>query len=403
MTRNEILDANVIDDDSSLRPSSFDEYVGQTNLKENLKVFVGAAKLRDESLDHVLLYGPPGLGKTTMSMIIANEMGTNIKITTGPSIEKTGDLVAILTALEPGDVLFIDEIHKYKDWSKELKLIYDYYSELKIVFSGSSILDINKGISDLSRRVVLYDLYGLSFREYLALFHQITSPIYSLDEIIQGLPEEFEIKTPLLYFEDYLKHGYYPFSKERGFDEKLRQIINLTLENDIPSFANLPASTGRRLKKLLMVISKSVPFKPNMSKLAELIDANRNMMPDYFQYIEDAGMITQLRDNTGGVRGLGKIEKVYLDNANLIYSLAEGEPNIGNIRETFFINQTRVRNVVTSSDISDFQIDGRTFEIGGKSKGMKQIKEANEGYIVKDQIEYSSGNILPLWWFGLNY
>ena len=111
MTRNEILDANVIDDDSSLRPSSFDEYVGQTNLKENLKVFVGAAKLRDESLDHVLLYGPPGLGKTTMSMIIANEMGTNIKITTGPSIEKTGDLVAILTALEPGDVLFIDEIH----------------------------------------------------------------------------------------------------------------------------------------------------------------------------------------------------------------------------------------------------------------------------------------------------
>ena len=113
MTRNEILDANVIDDDSSLRPSSFDEYVGQTNLKENLKVFVGAAKLRDESLDHVLLYGPPGLGKTTMSMIIANEMGTNIKITTGPSIEKTGDLVAILTALEPGDVLFIDEIHRF--------------------------------------------------------------------------------------------------------------------------------------------------------------------------------------------------------------------------------------------------------------------------------------------------
>ena len=110
MTRNEILDANVIDDDSSLRPSSFDEYVGQTNLKENLKVFVGAAKLRDESLDHVLLYGPPGLGKTTMSMIIANEMGTNIKITTGPSIEKTGDLVAILTALEPGDVFCVDVV-----------------------------------------------------------------------------------------------------------------------------------------------------------------------------------------------------------------------------------------------------------------------------------------------------
>ena len=120
MTRNEILDANVIDDDSSLRPSSFDEYVGQTNLKENLKVFVGAAKLRDESLDHVLLYGPPGLGKTTMSMIIANEMGTNIKITTVPSNEKTGDLVAILTALEPGDVLFIDEIHRLNKVVEEI-------------------------------------------------------------------------------------------------------------------------------------------------------------------------------------------------------------------------------------------------------------------------------------------
>ena len=352
--------------------------------------------------------GPRGVGKTTLMLQhIKNDLNINdvLYINADDIYFSEHRILDLAERLVQRGIqyLFIDEIHKYKDWSTELKLIYDYYSELKIVFSGSSILDINKGISDLSRRVVLYDLYGLSFREYLALFHQITSPIYSLDEIIQGLPEEFEIKTPLLYFEDYLKHGYYPFSKERGFDEKLRQIINLTLENDIPSFANLPASTGRRLKKLLMVISKSVPFKPNMSKLAELIDANRNMMPDYFQYIEDAGMITQLRDNTGGVRGLGKIEKVYLDNANLIYSLAEGEPNIGNIRETFFINQTRVRNVVTSSDISDFQIDGRTFEIGGKSKGMKQIKEANEGYIVKDQIEYSSGNILPLWWFGLNY
>ena len=121
MARNEVLDANISEEEESgLRPSSFDEYVGQTSLKENLKVFVGAAKLRDEPLDHVLLYGPPGLGKTTMSMIIANEMGTNIKITTGPSIEKTGDLVAILTALEPGDVLFIDEIHRLNKVVEEI-------------------------------------------------------------------------------------------------------------------------------------------------------------------------------------------------------------------------------------------------------------------------------------------
>ena len=153
----------------------------------------------------------------------------------------------------------------------------------------------------------------------------------------------------------------------------------------------------------LSIIAESVPFKPNMSKLAEIIGAGRNQMNDYFLYIEDAGMIAQLRDETGGIRGLGKVEKVYLDNTNLVYSLAEKEVNIGNLRETFFLNQMRVKNLVISSSISDFQIEKRTFEIGGKNKGKKQIETAEEGYVVKDQIEYSSGNILPLWWFGLNY
>ena len=299
--------------------------------------------------------------------------------------------------------LFIDEIHKYKDWSKELKLMYDYYSELKVVFSGSSVLDLNKGASDLSRRAVFYHLYGLSFREYLRLFQGITMPVFSLDEIVGGAPEEIELKTPLLYFDDYLKRGYYPFAKDSSFDEKLRQIINLTLENDIPVFADMSASMGRKFKSLLSIIAKSVPFKPNMSKLAELIGAGRNQMPDYLRYIEDAGMIAQLTDGTGGIRSLGKVEKVYLDNPNLVYALADGEINVGNLRETFFLNQMRVRNWVVSSSISDFQIGRRTFEIGGRSKGKKQIENAAEGYVVKDDVEYSSGNVLPLWWFGLNY
>ena len=166
---------------------------------------------------------------------------------------------------------------------------------------------------------------------------------------------------------------------------------------------NIQEAVGRKFKQLLAIIAESVPFKPNMSKLAEIIGTGRNQMPDYFQYIEDAGMIVQLRNETGGIRGLGKVDKVYLDNTNLIYSLAENEANIGNLRETFFLNQMRVNNPVISSSISDFQIGERTFEIGGKNKGKKQIESAKEGYIVKDQIEYSSGNILPLWWFGLNY
>ena len=299
--------------------------------------------------------------------------------------------------------LYIDEIHKYKEWSKELKLIYDYYSELKIVFSGSSVLDLNKGTSDLSRRAVMYHLHGLSFREYLTLFQGITVPSFSLDEIIEGKPEETNIPTPLLFFEDYLKRGYYPFAQDKGFDIKLRQIINLTLENDIPVFAEMPAAMGRKFKHLLSIIAESVPFKPNMSKLSELIGTGRNQMGNYLLFIEEAGMIAQLRDETGGIRGLGKVEKIYLDNTNLIYSLSENNLNIGNLRETFFLNQMRVKNDIVSSSISDFQIGNRTFEIGGKSKTKKQIETIEEAYVVKDNIEFSSGNILPLWWFGLNY
>lgn len=352
--------------------------------------------------------GPRGVGKTTLMLQhIKKELNPDEVLYVNADDIYFSDhrLIDLAERVVQRGIqyLFIDEIHKYKDWSKELKLIYDYYSELKVVFSGSSVLDLNKGASDLSRRAVVYHLYGLSFREYLKLFRDISVPVFSLDEIVNGQPEEIDLKTPLLYFEDYLKRGYYPFAKESSFDEKLRQIINLTLENDIPVFADMPASMGRKFKKLLAVIAQSVPFKPNLSKLAEIIGAGRNQMSGYLNFIEDAGMIAQLKDETGGIRSLGKVEKVYLDNTNLIYALAENEVNVGNLRETFFLNQARVKNSILSSRISDFQIGRRTFEIGGKSKGKKQIENAEEGYVVKDGIEFSFGNILPLWWFGLNY
>lgn len=162
-------------------------------------------------------------------------------------------------------------------------------------------------------------------------------------------------------------------------------------------------ATGRKLKQLLAIISKSAPFKPNMTKIADMLSASRNNISDYCLYIEEAGMIAQLRDDTGGIRGLGKVDKVYLDNTNLIYNLADGTSNIGNIRETFFLNQTRVKHDVFASSVADFLVDDKIFEVGGKKKGQKQIKEIENRYIVKDDIENGYLNIIPLWQFGLTY
>lgn len=352
--------------------------------------------------------GPRGVGKTTLMLQrIKRDLNADDALYVNADDIYFSDhrLLSLAEQVVQRGIhyLFIDEIHKYKDWSKELKLIYDYYSELRVVFSGSSVLDLNKGVSDLSRRAVMYHLYGLSFREYLRLFQNIALPAFSLDDIVAGRLEALALKTPLLFFEDYLRRGYYPFAQDNSFDEKLRQVINLTLETDIPVFADMPASMGRKFKRLLAIIAQSVPFKPNMSKLSEMIGTGRNQMPDYLNYIEDAGMIAQLKDDTGGIRGLGKVEKIYLDNPNLIYALADGAVNVGNLRETFFLNQMRVKNPISLSSVADFRIGNRTFEVGGKSKGTKQIESAEEGYVVKDGIEFSSGNILPLWWFGLNY
>jgi len=302
-----------------------------------------------------------------------------------------------------GKYLFIDEIHKYKEWSKELKLIYDYHKELHVVFTGSSVLDIKKGTSDLSRRAVVYNLQGLSFREYLNLFHGIEAKTYDLDEIIEHKVEIPELAHPLAFFTSYLKTGYYPFAKEEDFDLRLQQIVNQTLETDIPIYADMNVATGRKLKQLLAIISQSVPFKPNMSKIAEMLGASRNNIADYCLYIEEAGLISQLRDDTGGIRGHGKVNKIYLDNTNLIYNLARDTSDKGNIRETFFFNQLRVKYEVTASSVADFSVSDKTFEVGGSKKKHKQLHAIENGFVVKADIELGYRNTIPLWNFGLIY
>lgn len=354
------------------------------------------------------LIGPRGVGKTTLILqYIKNNL--NLQETLYVTAEDFYFAKNRLTDLASdfvkagGSYLFVDEIHKYPDWSKELKLIYDYHPALKVVFTGSSILDIKKGSSDLSRRAVVYSMQGLSFREYLMLFHQIEVPSYSIDEIVNQQVDVPQIPHPLPLFNDYLKKGYYPFAREDDFGLKLQQVVNQTLEVDIPTYAQMNVSTGRKLKQLLAIVAQSVPFKPNMSKIAEMLNISRNNIADYLLYMEEAGMISQLRSQTAGVRALGKVDKVYLENTNLVYNLADENQNKGNIRETFFFNQLKVNHQVLASSLGDFKIDTMDFEVGGKDKGRKQIQAAKEGFLVKDDIERGYLNTIPLWHFGLMY
>lgn len=354
------------------------------------------------------LVGPRGVGKSTMILQYIKEhrekrrmlfvAADHLYFSTHTLVDTVDEF-----AKDGGEQIFIDEIHKYENWSRELKQIHDSYPGLKVGFTGSSVLDIYKGYSDLSRRAPIFTMQGLSFREFLQLSHGIAVPAYTLEEILHQQARLDAISHPLPLFREYLQKGYYPFSDDSDFDMRLRQVINQTMEVDIPQYANMNASTGRKLKKLLAVIAKSVPFKPVMDSLATMIGVSRNVLPDYFLYMEQAGMIGQLRDDTGGIRGIGKVEKVYLDNTSLAYLLGREAADVGNIRETFFYNQMRVTQDIISSRISDFEINGKTFEVGGKKKGKKQIADAVEGYVVRDDIEVGAGNIIPLWAFGLTY
>ncbi|MBR0038130.1 MAG: AAA family ATPase [Bacteroidales bacterium] len=354
------------------------------------------------------IVGPRGVGKSTMMLQHLAEHrrdGQRLYVTADNVYFSTNRLTDLADEFvkEGGSHLYIDEVHKYKGWSRELKQIHDMHPALHVTFTGSSVLDIQQGEADLSRRVLLYTMQGLSFREYLRLFHNIETRPYDISEILAGEATLPDVEHPLPLFRQYLANGYYPFSKEEGFSRRMQQVVSQTVESDIPMYADMKASTARKLKQLLSVISELAPFKPNADNLAREIGISKNNVPDYLVYLEKAGMIGQLRDSTGGLRGLGKVEKVYIDNPTLMTILAGGNPNIGNLRETFFYNQMRVNNDVVSSKESDFCIGQYTFEVGGHKKGRKQIADIPNGIVVRDDIETGHGIIVPLWNFGLNY
>lgn len=303
-----------------------------------------------------------------------------------------------------GKALFIDEIHKYRGWSVEIKNIYDKLPDLRVVYSGSSILDLEKGGSDLSRRKLEYHLPGLSFREYINLSQGCNLPAYSFEEILQGKVDyPSTLEKPLKLFRQYVSEGYYPFFLEGDYHQRLQGILKQIVDDDIPTFAEMTFPSRAKLRKLLYVLAQSVPFKPNYSKLEADLGISRNALPDFIEFLEKAGLVQSLRNKATGMKLLKKVEKLYLQNPNLAYALGATPPDVGSVRETLFLAWLKPFLPVTSSPISDFEVEGRTFEIGGKNKGRQQLHDAAEGYVVKDDIEYAFRQTIPLWHFGFLY
>jgi len=303
-----------------------------------------------------------------------------------------------------GKYLYIDEIHKYDNWSREIKNIYDYLPLLHVVYSGSSMLDLKEGGADLSRRVIEYHLPVWSFREYLNLRCGWSLKSASLEEILDGKVDfPYGPERPLKYFDEYMRKGCYPFCMEPEFETRLRRIINTTVEVDIPKYAKITIAATQKLKKFMYYISRSVPVKINFSDMARDLGLDRDELPKYLEYLEKAELVSVLRMKANGDAILRKMDKLYLHNPNMAYVLSGEKPSTGNARETIFFCWTKQKYETLESPISDFEIEGKTFEVGGRKKGKKQISEAIDGYVVKDDIEYAFDNQIPLWMFGFLY
>ena len=341
------------------------------------------------------ILGARGVGKTTLMfqhILLSGERDISLVVFADDIYFSKHTLLDIADTFykNGGKHLYIDEVHKYKHWSTEIKNIYDQLPDLQIVYTGSSILDLEKSGADLSRRQLKNYMHGMSFREWLQMTKGIVVQKYTLDDILSAkVVFPYAKHRPIPLFKEYLRGGFFPFCCEEDYFERLNAVVEQTLETDIPQFAGLSVGVMHKLKQLMQIISQISPFKPNYSDLARDISVARNDLKDYLYYME--------------MTRLAKVEKIYLDNTNLMYALIGTPPDVGNLRETFFFNQMRVRNTVTASEVSDFLVDGHTFEVGGHKKGRRQIVEVPDSYVVKDDIEYATAGIIPLWMFGLNY
>lgn len=309
-----------------------------------------------------------------------------------------------------GKYLFLDEVHKYKNWSQELKNAYDYFPQLKMVVTGSSALDIYKGTVDLSRRAILYKMHGLSFREFISLKYNLHFPVLKLDDILynssERIPAILEKIKPIKLFLEYLQIGYYPFFKEgeADFQIRLKQTVNHILDSDLPSVENIDFKAVHYLRKLISILAEIVPYKPNIVKLSQQVGVSRETLLRYLYLLAKADLLILLQTSTYGISKINKPEKIYLNNPNLVNTLSDIQSNQGTLRETFFINQLQVLHNINWSAKSDFLVDNKyTFEIGGKNKTRKQIAGIENAWVAADNIEYAQQNKIPLWLFGFLY
>lgn len=360
--------------------------------------------------------GPRGAGKTTLILQrlkfgLGAQRENALYVTADHTWFYTHSLLD--TAMDwwkqGGRLLFIDEVHKYPHWSRELKNIYDGLPEMRVVFSASSALDIYRGEADLSRRVVTYSLPGLSFREYLQFTERGRFSPVSIDDI-RSRHRDFsksvlETVQPLPDFNHYLRHGYLPIftEGENSYLQRLEQVINTTLEADLAGLAAYNAGTAARVKKLLGVIAESAPFKPNISALADKMGLHRDRIYEYIYQLEDARLLNLLSVEGKGVSRLQKPEKIYLENTNLAYAM-QASPDRGSLRETFLMGQlVNAGLTVNAPKQGDFKVGDLFIEVGGKSKNAGQVKTEPSYMVAADDIETGIGSKVPLWLFGFLY
>ncbi len=366
----------------------------------------------DDKLIGIL--GSRGVGKTTFILQYLKELDIALEKKLYFSVDHFYALNYSLYEIAEefskfgGEVLAIDEIHKYPNFAAELKSIYDTF-DLKVIFSGSSAIALENSKVDLSRRAVLYKIRGLSFREFLEFQTGEKFSSYTLEEILQNHTQiAYEINEkikPFEYFSNYLEYGYYPFYKQNInlYSQKLTEVLNIVLESDLPLVFKIDPSNINKLKKLLAMLCQSKPYELNISKLSQKIELNRATLYNYLNYLEAGHLTTMIRQHSRGESIFSKPEKLYLNNTNLSFAYCENS-DIGTTREIFFTNQLSQSHSINYSKIGDFLIDNKyLFEIGGKNKSFKQIKDIVNSFVAADDIEVGFGNKVPLWLFGFLY